>query len=145
MEDDNGTVTATHEYDFVHPEYTIFNNGTPTEKLSGGAYNNGNLVGPITGINFGSKFGSISGITLFYCTNADPNNFYGCSYPEIWKLSTAVTSGVFILSLIVIFFYARSQSPFVKIKEQNPILQSGHVKTYETNWEDLEHLQVVIL
>ena len=109
------------------------------------ANSNTDLIGPISGMSFGSKHGNISAIGLWWCTNADPNRFYGCAYPEIWKLSAAVTVGLFFVGFIVVFFYAKSQSPFVKIKEQNPILQSGHEQSYEANWEDLERLQVVIL
>ena len=103
----------TASYDFVHPEYTLHGSAS----ISNNILNAKDIAGPIKGMAFASPFGSISSISLWYCDNQDPNLFYGCAYPEIWKLSAAVASGLFLIVLGVIFLYARNQSPFVKIKE----------------------------
>lgn len=76
--------------------------------------------------------------------------FYGCSYPEIWKLSSACASGLLLIGLAITFFVAKSKSPFVKIKEQLPVdpesqkLQSGHT-IIDPNWSEMETLSIVIL
>ena len=98
------------------------------------------IAGPISAIAFRAKYGNISNINLWFCDKPDPNEFYGCSCPEIWKLSSAVTAGFFLIVFIIVWIYASERSPFFKMKEQNPRLQSGHEKVQETDWNDLERL-----
>ena len=149
-EDDNGTETSRETYTFIHPDYV--KKITQPEKVSN---NNGaEFEGPIKALAFGTDSGCINAIQFWWCDAKDPNEFYGCSYPEIWKLGSAVSGALFLILWGVVFIVAQNKSPFVKVKEQLPIENTlaklwsdvdEELEIAEENWNDLETLSVAIL
>lgn len=124
----------TYTYDFVHPDYTI-----PTTNANRPS---GTIPGPFSGMNFyDTDDGMIAGVQGWWCLQADPNDFYGCDYPEIWKLTSGIIAGFFFFALGLAVWVAVKRDPFKKITvgaSEPRLLMAPHD-------EDIEHLQIVVL
>lgn len=130
LDDSDGN---TYTYDFVHPDYSIPT--TTANRLKA-------IPGPFNGMNFyDSSDGMIIGVQGWWCLQDDPNDFYGCDYPEIWKMTSGGIAGLFLIALGLAVWVAVKKDPFKKITvgaSEPRLLMASHD-------EDIEHLQIVIL
>jgi len=68
----------------------------------------------------------------FWCDAPDPNYFYGCDYPEIWKLTAISWAGVMGIAFLLSAMQAARKNPFKKldVSEQRRLLASH-------DWNDI--------
>merc|ERR1712176_1004287 len=98
--------------------------------------------GPIKAMNFyDSDAGMIIGVQPFWCLEDDPNDFYGCTYPEIWKMTSGGIAGLFLVALALSVLVAVRKNPFKKIT----VGASEPRMLMAPREEDIEQLQIVIL
>ena len=108
------------------------------------------IEGPICSMEIAPLHGSLGSLRFTYCTEEDPNNFYGCPYPEIWTLASMITGAVFLLLLIALYFYAWGRRPIAQIVSVTPDPNPDGEKpmvcaSHSAKWDDIEGLTIVIL
>lgn len=64
---------------------------------------------------YSGSTGMIVLVQGFYCTAPDPNWFYGCDYPEIWKLTAISWAGLMIVAFGLAAMQAARKDPFAKL------------------------------
>ena len=99
-------------------------------------------------MNFDNNLGMFYMIKPFYCGADDPNKFYGCNYPDIWKMSSGATAGIFLAALWLIAILAKKRSPFAKTGYTVPV-QMPHTRLQsvreDSEEDDIEKLQIIML